>query len=241
VCFAPTGQLVNTYGRTGSGPGEFRLIASAWARGDTIEALDARLRRITRFLPSGGVEDVTFKSGPADLSWCAGPLPDGWFVGGVAFGKTGRRDSVVLHRFSRSGADLGLAAHVQGFARYKSPVMTGPEPLSPTPLVDIKNGRAYIGESLSPTIQVINARGQPERNIRWTPERVLPVRATLRLVIDSAVARAKPEQVASTRRRWEDAPVPQRIPVLGRFMVDDLGLSGCVNSSHSCTAWRWAD
>lgn len=219
--FRANGQLVNTYGRTGSGPGEFRYIAAAWPRGDTIEAVDGRLSRITRFLPSGTVDVVTLSAKLNDIAW-AGPLPDGWFAGGVAFGKTGRRDSIALHRFSRTGADLGLVAHVQGFARYRSPVISGPEPLSPTPLLEIKNGRAYVGESLTPRIQVFNPRGQPERDIRFT-HRMLPVRATLRMVIDSSVARAKPEDAVRTRQRWEDAPVPTQVPVVGRFLVDDLG------------------
>jgi hypothetical protein len=185
--------------------------------------MDGRLNRVTRFLPNGTVEVVTLATKLRDLSWGAGPLPDGWFVGGVASGGVGRRDELVLHRFSRAGADLGEVARVEGFARYRSPVMSGPEPLSPRPLMGVKNGRGYVAESLTPRIQVLNSRGQPEREIHWTPERTLPVRAALRMVVDSAVARAKPEQATQTRQRWEAAPVPEQLSVFAKFIVDDEG------------------
>ncbi|MGH7470114.1 MAG: hypothetical protein ACRENP_19385 [Longimicrobiales bacterium] len=221
--FRASGQLLSSHGRGGAGPGEFRSIIAAWARSDTIEVFDNRLSRITRFLPNGTVEVVTLTTKQRDLSLGAGPLPDGWIVGGVESATYPGRDQIVLRRFSRSGADLGEVARVQGFARYHSPVITGPEPLSPTPVMDVQNGRGYVADNLTPRIQIINARGQPEREVRWTPERVHPVRATLRMVIDSAVARAKPVQAVRTRQRWEDARVPEQVPVFASFIVDDQG------------------
>src|SRR5687768_15597263 len=38
--FAPDGSHQATLGRYGEGPGEFTALGGAWARGDTIEALD---------------------------------------------------------------------------------------------------------------------------------------------------------------------------------------------------------
>jgi len=90
-------------------------------------------------------------------------------------------------------------------------------------VLELRNGRGYIAETMTPRIQVVNSVGQPEREYRWQPDRPIPVRDALRAVIDSAVARAKPEQAAQIRRRWEDAPLPQRLSVFARFIVDDLG------------------
>ncbi|MEX2531055.1 MAG: hypothetical protein WD960_09815 [Gemmatimonadota bacterium] len=51
--FYRDGNLSETLGREGEGPGEFTRLSAAWARGDTVEALDVRQARVTRFLPDG--------------------------------------------------------------------------------------------------------------------------------------------------------------------------------------------
>lgn len=85
------------------------------------------------------------------------------------------------------------------------------------------NGRGYVAESLTPSIQVLNPGGQKERDVRWTPERSPSVRDALRTVIDAAAARAKPEEAARIRQGLESAPVPQQLSVFADFVVDAQG------------------
>src|SRR5687768_14767142 len=76
--FAANGRFLNSLGRKGSGPGEFLELQSVWPRGDTIEALDVRLHRITRFLPNGSVQTVLLRSGMHDMAAASGPVGTEW-------------------------------------------------------------------------------------------------------------------------------------------------------------------
>jgi hypothetical protein len=168
--FDERGSFSYSLGGEGAGPGEFRSLNAAWARGDTIEAMDDRLRRITRFIPDGSVEVVDLQSEVRDLSAVAGPVPEGWIAGGVAVGDAGRRDSIVLRWFDRTGADRGATGTVEGYARYRTAFMSGPEPLSPRPMLQVTGDRAYVAESLTPAIRVLTPMGALDREIAWQPE-----------------------------------------------------------------------
>lgn len=221
--FSANGRFLNSLGRKGSGPGEFVELQSVWSRGDTIEALDVRLHRITRFLPNGTVQTVMLRSGMHDMAATSGPVGTEWLVGGVASAGYGRRDSVAVRRFARDGSDRGVVGVAAGFARYQSTEMSGPEPLSPRPVLQAHGGRLYIADNMTPSIRVMQANGTVERTITWTPPRAISARDALRMVIDSAVARVPADRGPSVRRRWEDAPVRDRMPAFSTFLVDDLG------------------
>jgi hypothetical protein len=219
--FDERGSFSYNLGSEGAGPGEFRSLNAAWARGDTIEALDDRLRRITRFIPGGSVEVVDLRSEVRDLSAVAGPIPEGWIAGGVAVGDVGRRDSIVLRWFDRTGADRGAVGTVEGYARYHTAFLTGPEPLSPRPMLQVTGGRAHIAESLTPAIRVLTPAGVLDREIAWQPETAQTARDVLTLVIDSAVSRAPEGRAETLRRHLEASEVPDRLSVFWKFIVDD--------------------
>ena len=221
--FDEQGDLVASFGRAGAGPGEFRSLTAAWSRGDTIEALDSRLGRITRFLPGGLVEVVALRSEVRDLSGVAGPVADGWIAGGVAAGDVGRRDSVVLHWFDRSGADRGAVGTTEGYARYRTPFLTGPEPLSPRAVLQVGLDRAYVAESLTPRIRVLTPAGTLEREILWQAEPPGSSPDVFRVVVDTAVRRTQPDRAAALRRHLEAAVTPDRLSVFWKFIVDDHG------------------
>ena len=221
--FDEHGAFAYSLGRAGGGPGEFRSLSAAWSRGDTIEAFDSRLNRITRFVPGGSVDVVALRSEMGDLSAVAGPVPDGWIAGGVASAGVGRRDSIALRWFDRTGTDRGAVGMVEGFARYRTPVLTGPEPLSPRPLLQISQGRAYVAESLTPAIRVLTPAGTLEREIVWQAETPYSGQDVVRLVVDSAVSQTQPDRAAALRQHLEAAVVPERLSVFWKFIVDDNG------------------
>lgn len=55
VVVSPTGDLVRTYGRMGSGPGEFRSLTGLASFGDTLVAYDPFLNRLSLFSGAGSL------------------------------------------------------------------------------------------------------------------------------------------------------------------------------------------
>lgn len=216
-------EFVTSYGRPGAGPGEFRYLQAAWSRGDTIEALDRRLRRITRFLPNGETETVRLETSMPDLSF-GGPLSTGWAIAGVVDGGPGRRDRIAVRRMDRDGRDAGWITSVDGMVRYGDRrIGGGPAPLSPTAFVVIRHDLVYVGESLTPEIRVYDASGTLVRELTWEEDPRRDVAGLFHEVLDSAVARAPPAHRASVRRRLALAPVPEKISVFWKLIVDEEG------------------
>ncbi|MDT8367842.1 MAG: hypothetical protein RQ745_01450 [Longimicrobiales bacterium] len=222
--FGPDGAFVTSHGHRGKAPGEFEGLSAAWARGDTVEALDRTSRRITRFLPDGTTETAALDTQLWDLSF-GGALGDGWAVAGVVDGGIGRRDRIVVRRIGRDGTDLGVITGVDGMARYGEPrVFSGPTPLSPMPFVWITGDRVYVGESLTPRVEVFDASGALRGEIGWeSAGNDADIREVVRAVVDSALEMAAPDQRATVRRRLELAPEPEALPLFSRVIVDEEG------------------
>ncbi len=218
------GFLVDLGGR-GEGPGEFMYLSTAWPRGDTIEAFDSRLRRVTRFLPDGSAEVVPIASGEyPDLGLGAGPLGRGWVLGGIIAAGHGQRDGIAVHHFDRDGSHLGELVSVGGIFRYSAGNLGGgPEPLSPRS-VAVADGRyLYFGDTLEPVIRRTSAPGMADGEIAWEPTESLAVRDALDRVIDQAVSEAPADEASATRARHEAAPVPDELSVFWDFLVDPEG------------------
>jgi hypothetical protein len=222
--FGPDGDFLGSLGRQGEGPGEFVALTEAWARGDTIEAFDSRLARITRFLADGSVEVVRLET-PVGLEAApSGALPDGWVA--VAFAGAGAsgRDLFALHRFGRDGAYLGEVGRVEGMLRVSVPGMTGPHPLSPRAVVRVARGEVYYSGTLHPRIQVLDAAGGERHEIAWEEVASLSPRAALALVRDAA--RARPDRgsaAAASEHLLQSDHISVPVPALWDFMVDELG------------------
>ena len=220
--FSPSGVFLKSYGRKGSGPGEFRYLVNAWPRGDTIEAADMATARVTRFLPNDKIETVNLSTPQRDLSGSFGVFGAGWVGAGVAKGDIGRRDSVVVRRLDRTGKDLGGLGFVMGMVRYRPPYMSGPGPLSPRSLHAVRNDRVYIAETLTPRIQVFAANGAPQKDIVWRANTPPPVRQAWTAIINEAVKRAGAAQAVTARQRVEAYPMPDKVPVFSQILVDAL-------------------
>jgi hypothetical protein len=221
--FAPDGELLRSLGRPGEGPGEFRSLEAAWPRGDTIEAFDDELGRITRFPPEGPPLVVRLHASPSDQAVVPGALPDGWALYGVEEAGTGRRDRVVVRRFARDGSAAGVIARVEGMARRLTSLGGGPDPLSPRTAFAAHGGRVYVAETLTPAIHVLGPSGRLEREIRWRPTGTLSPDVAFREAVDAAVDAAGPDRAAGTRERLESFPVRYRVPAFWDFRVDEEG------------------
>jgi hypothetical protein len=149
-----------------------------------------------------------------------GVFGTGWAGGGVAKGDMGRRDSVVVRRFDRSGNDLGPLGFVLGMHRYKTPYLSGPGPLSPRSVHAVRNDRVYIAETLTPRIQVFAASGATQKDIVWRPSAPPPVRQAWNAVINEAVKRADAAHAVVARQRVEAYPMPDKVPLFSQILVD---------------------
>lgn len=226
--FGPEGTLVSSHGRPGEGPGEFQDLSSAWARGDTIEAFDGQLQRLTRFLPDGSVQVVTPEfTGSAGLAVPV-PLHEGWAFVGIGSAGSGERDELVVHRYAGDGSHLGEVTRTRGISRVSYPAGgSGPDPLSPRGVVAVRNGRMYVAETLTPEIQIFDGSGRPEAPVIWDPEPVASPAEALRILRDSAAARRAAGDASGMAEILLGAaletPAPDRISVFWSFLVDEEG------------------
>ncbi|MHB1194844.1 MAG: hypothetical protein ACYC6F_17595 [Longimicrobiales bacterium] len=218
--FDPKGRYLSTVGGAGEGPGEFTSLQAAWARGDTIEAFDDRLLRITRFLPSGETEVIPIEPILSAQAAVPGSPSYGWVLMGVADAGMGRRDQVALHRFRMDGSYLGEIGRFEGMARYRTPVFSGPDPLSPKTVFVVSGDRIYAGETLTPLMQVIGSDGTVEREVGWVPISDGSPSAAYQSVVEAAVAQAAPDAAQQTRLRLESFPKTDRVSVFWGALVD---------------------
>ena len=221
--FDALGSHVTTLGRKGEGPGEFMSLQAAWPRGDTIEAFDSRLRRITRFLPDGAVEVVPIAPIPSAQVAIPGSPSFGWVLSGVADAGMGRRDQVALHRMGRDGSHLGEVARFEGMVRYQVGNFSGPDPLSPKTVYAVRGDRIYAGETLTPAVSVFGADGALERTITWLTTPSSAANDAYEAVVNAAVAAAPANMAQNTRARLEAFPKASAVSAFWGALVDEPG------------------
>ncbi len=221
--FGRDGEFVGRLGGEGEGPGEFRYLSAAWPRGDTIEAFDSRLRRISRFLPDGTVEVVGIASGEyPDMSVAVGPLAGGWALGGVVAGGYGERDGIVIHHFDRDGAHLGELGSLKGFARYYA-AGGSPHPVSPRAVYASDGTQVFLGDTEMPSIRRVHSPGAATGEIAWELAESISGDAALEQVTEAALSRDVADQGFFSRERLEAAPVPTQVSVFWDFLPDPDG------------------
>ncbi len=228
--YAADGTFLEELGRPGEGPGEFRYLSSGWSQGDTVVAFDMDTRRVTRFPPGEGPETVTLEPGPpADLVVPGSGQEEAgeWITVGVAFVGEDGRDRTVFHRFGPDGRHLGMVAEIGGFIRGPTPSGGGgPIALSPRAVFAGHGGALFLGETLTPRIQVRDGDGELLREVRWAVEGA-PTREEARDRVADSAARLRgegdPAAEAALRDGVLGSPLPPSLPAWGGLLVDPLG------------------
>jgi hypothetical protein len=222
--FGPDGTYQATLGRYGEGPGEFTALAGAWARGDTIEALDFMRPGIIRFLPDGSSQTIVLTGG-GRTDTAIGPVSDGWALLRFERSGVGQRDQMSVQRFDRAGAHVGEVAKMEGFLRQESSAgeISGPTPLSPRARYRVHGGTIYLADTYEPAIRAFSLAGDSTPPIHWDPGAAPALDVALATVIDAAVASFPAGQAELNRRTLEGFPPPERVSVFWDFLVDDLG------------------
>lgn len=224
--FGRDGHLRWSLGREGGGPGEFRGLRAAWARGDTVEAFDPRAGRVTRFLEGELLETVRIPD--ASGHTLEGAHSDGWVLGNVVGGGLGRhRDELAYHDVGRDGERRERIATSSGIERVMFDGFSGPPALSPGGKAAVHDDRLYVAELLRPVVEVYALSGELDREIHWEPQREWdPEEAR------SRIARALEEGAEHPRdpgrrlyeQEWVEAvEPPEQAPAFSDFMVDEEG------------------
>jgi hypothetical protein len=229
--FDSDGTFLRSLGGFGEGPGELSYLASAWPRGDTIEAFDLTGQRLLRFLPGDSVATIPLRSAVASVIY--GALADGWAISRLR-AHMGDRDSMFVRAVSRAIEDSVAAVRspdelivdltmVRGMHRAIAPGISGPHPLTPTALVAVHDNEVYVGETLTASLSVYAADGTLLRQIALPLDPPEDAAGAMRVVVDSAVALADEADRPAVRARWSSYRVPDRLSVFWALIVDELG------------------
>lgn len=221
--FDAAGDLVGSRGSTGRGPGELAGLSSAWSRGDTVEAFD-RSGRITRFAPDEPPRTVRLEA-VASAQSAAGPLGDGsWVLYGVEAVRPNGRDRVAVHRFARDGRHVKELHRTGGFRRHTFPGGSGPDPLSPRPIVRTAGELVLLAETLTPRITELDPATGESRTIEWVPRSALATGEATRLVREGVAESGLSEAEKALAVAALDAlRGNEEVPVFQDFLVDPEG------------------
>lgn len=163
------GEFVRSLGSSGQGPGEFVGLDAAWARGDTIEAFDNELNRVTRFVPGEAPEVIALEAVASAQNGVPGVDQGDWVLYGVKEVQRSGRDLVAVHLFTPDGSHGAELSEVHGFRRHVHDGGGGPDPISPRPLVRTGGDRVYVAETLTPRITELDVPTGRARVIEWEP------------------------------------------------------------------------
>lgn len=162
VVVEPSGSI-DTLGREGDGPGEFRRIIGLRSNGDTIEALDANANRLTSF-PSGGAPTSASVGAPGQyseirpsgLARCRGATMVTWKSGFVA---RDRPPDTVAVVWWKPGVPPTPWLRVPDMSWTATGNMFGPRAPYGTRALIASDGacRVAIGDAVSYTVQVHDA------------------------------------------------------------------------------------
>ena len=219
--FDQQGEFERAVGSTGQGPGEFTDLTAAWAHGDTIEAFDSELNRVTRFVPGLAPETILLE-GVASIQRGVPRLENGtWIFHGVKQVQRSGRDLIGVHRFGPGGAYLRELSEVSGFRRHLHDGGSGPDPISPRSLVRSAGDRVFVAETLTPRITVFEVSTGETFSFEWEPDRVLSHSEAVAMAQGGAASPGyRPMGADWTAASFRALTGDEQVPVFSDFLVD---------------------
>ncbi|HJU75882.1 MAG TPA: 6-bladed beta-propeller [Gemmatimonadaceae bacterium] len=229
--FDSAGKLVHTFGRTGSGPGEFRQIGWVGRARDTLFVADHSLSRISTIATGGDPELVRSTlltaQGARGNFFAGGRLRDGrWLV--LTYTSPGWDGPPGVHRLPASAGLIaaaadgrvswlaerpGLAVFVHNPTGNIRQASVGATAFSPNFYAVAEGPFVWLADSDSDSLERVNASTAERRAIRLPLPSVPPSRALV------AAARAREEALARSdrAREWVKAKfsatyLPRQVP-----------------------------
>lgn len=227
--FSSTGSHVSTFGRDGSGPGEFRGPAYVWRAGDTVMIDDSSLLRLTSLL--GGAEMKLLRIVPMtarsernvyglrgrthDGKWLA--FTNGAFQWEGPSGVRRTKASVGFVPHDGSGTVQWIAEIPSSAYRLYNPTgdikkgaSMGTIPFTPWAFATTTTTHAWFGDSSTDTLVAV--RGSERRSVRLP----LPARKTssadMATYRAQALARARTDEARAAVKRLTTDQFPRQLP-----------------------------
>jgi len=224
------GTFINSVGREGEGPGEFKMLRAIWpARGDSLVVYDyTNSMRISVF-GSDGTFGRTFRLDPASTSI---PLAQDLIWGNTVVSRSGiydsdevtdglRRDSALYCTHSMDGAVLDTLGRFPGGEMYARSMgqrqsIGVSRPYGRRPIAVASSEYWYFGSTDSYQIEGYSHSGSLERIIR----RDVANRPVTQELIDEHQRRLRESGNPEVSRMWREISLPETMPAHGRMLAD---------------------
>jgi hypothetical protein len=231
--FGPTGTLLRSLGRKGSGPGEVRYLARMWRCGDSIYTYDiGEAQRVSVFTLAGQYVR-TFRFGTPQVAqspYMSACNRSGEFV---HLGWEQQRDmkggvfrAVVPVWTSRADAGVGRVidslpgSERWGLVRDKQLRGTRPLPLGQQPVLGIGRSQIYVGGADRFQIRALSRSGQAINTLQ-RPEPPLAVTKTdIRDEIEREIANRGESSRKSVEEAYAEMTFPTTLPAYTSLIVD---------------------
>jgi hypothetical protein len=217
--FDSAGNHLRTFGRQGSGPGEFQWLGNLLVAGDTILAFDWQLQRATTFTTDGevlGTTHVPFTRGGA-----VGRVGDGAFVATSFLGGMPRRpqgihrDTAAIEVVHSSGArdTLGWGVAVEWFSHGDDgvPVVL---PFGLRTYVAVANGQVNVAHNDRLEILRYSSGGTLAQVVRIDREPPRVTDADWSWARTTYLADYPEEQKAQFAQRWDGVPRQEHLAMV---------------------------
>jgi hypothetical protein len=229
--FDSTGRFIQAFGRTGSGPGEFRSLRVVGHSGDTVFVFDDRARRITSILLARDVRllgtMLATASGNRGSYFVSGRLSGGrWLV--QTHATPGWNGPPEVHRLPTSIGSISPAANgdvvwlgeFQGLAIFiHNPTgnvrdaLVGLIAFSPSFFAAASGGMVWFGDSESAQVTAHDARSGARRSIDLPFPRRSPPSAVVDAERQRGLAAARDSRSESwTRAKYSAQRLPRSLP-----------------------------
>lgn len=250
------GRYLETTGRRGDGPGEFRSVGRLLrAKGDTLGVYDSGLRRLSWFSPRGDFVRSVSVGDAAVVPFVRGLFDDGSMFATAAIvfrpGATPNGvtlDSTTYLHVSRTGTldTLGLFRATDRYVGSDEQVFYVTSlPFGLNPASAVASDHFYYGSGQAPEVGLYDEAGHLTRLVRWR-EAARPVTSE-----DVEAAKARQLEEASDpnwRRRVETMfarlPIPPAMPHYTTMLVDaagDLWVGAFVAPADTARSWHVFD
>ncbi len=193
--FTPAGQLRDSLGRSGAGPGEFRAVAglAIGPRGEVALA-DIGLRRVTVWRADGKVAGTAVLASGTPLAM------SGWENG----------PTVIMTDFAGSLSRMRIDDAFTPRSSWKLSLSVLPDPMCiQCPMVGIGRGQVVMAGTRDSSYQLIQVDSSGKVMRRWTRPAVQP-RARTNSEVDELMRRVSLGPGGGARNPEGRAPAPER-------------------------------
>lgn len=248
--FDATGRLLASFGRQGSGPGEFRFPGRLeLLAGDSLAVWDLNLRRITVLDASGGpAREVSFSVSPAYPTNQFAVLDGDFLVGSRLYqppkGAEFVPQSLLVLRYSPDGTLLDTLSVLPngktGWIRAGDFAMVGQPAFGSRALFGSNGTLLYMTAALEPSVEALDSAGRVVASVRWIPPDRTVTEADLRAYRERLLRGPDPA-TEKQNRLWLDAtPVAKTFPAADAILAGthgDIWVKRYHRPSADSTVW----